>query len=141
MKIAALIARYLLGLMFLVFGLNGFLHFLPQPPATGLALQYFTVLSVSHIMAAVFLIQLIGGALLLANRFVPMALVLLGPVIVNILLYHLLIAPAGIPPGLVAGALWLVVFYSVRSAFTSVFAMQVNSPDPATGGSLNAARS
>jgi putative oxidoreductase len=141
MKIAALIARYLLGLMFLVFGLNGFLHFLPQPPETGLALQYFVVLSTSHIMAAVFLLQLIGGVLLLANRFVPLALVLLGPVIVNILLFHVLIAPAGIPPGLVALILWLVVFYSVRSAFASVFAMQVNSPDPATGGSLDAARS
>jgi putative oxidoreductase len=89
MKIAALVARYLLGIMFFVFGLNGFLHFLKQPPPTGMALQYFSVMSGSHIMSAVFLLQLIGGILLLANRFVPIALVLLGPVIVNILLFHI----------------------------------------------------
>ena len=125
MKIAALIARYLLGLMFLVFGLNGFLHFIPQPPPTGLALQYLTVLTESHYMVAVFLLQIIGGVLLLANRFVPIALVLLGPVIANILLYHALMAPAGIPPGLLALILWLIVFYSVRSAFTGVFVPRV----------------
>ncbi len=129
MRIAALIARYLLGIMFFVFGLNGFLHFIPQPPPTGLALEYFTAMSTSHIMSAVFLIQLIGGILLLANRFVPIALVLLGPVIVNILLYHITMAPAGIPPGLVAFILWLVVFYSVRSAFAGVFAARVD-PEP-----------
>lgn len=140
MKIAALIARNLLGVMFLIFGLNGFFHFIPQPPETGLALQYFVVMSTSHIMTVVFLLQVVGGVLLLANRFVPIGLVLLGPVIANILLYHIFIAPAGLPPGMVALALWLVVFYSVRSAFANVFAMQVNSPDSVAGGSLNAAR-
>ena len=125
MKIAALIARYLLGLMFTVFGLNGFFHFIPQPPPpTGLAGQYMAVLGGSHYFVAVFLVQLIGGVLLLANRFVPVALVLLGPVIVNILLYHLLMDPKDIPPGLVALALWLAVFYSVRSAFAGVLAMR-----------------
>jgi putative oxidoreductase len=129
MKIAALVARYLLGILFFVFGLNGFLHFIPQPPPTGLALQYFSVMSGSHIMSVVFLIQLIGGILLLANRFVPIALVLLGPVIVNILLFHITMEPGGIAPGLVALILWLIVFYSVRSAFASVFAARV---DPET---------
>ena len=126
MKIAALIARNLLGLMFLVFGMNGFLHFLPQPPATGLAGQYLGALSTSHYFMPVFLLQFIGGVLLLANRFVPIALVLLGPVIVNILLYHILMAPAGLPPGMIALALWLLTFYSVRSAFAGVFAAQVS---------------
>jgi len=101
MKIAATIARYLLGLMFLVFGLNGFLHFIPaQPMPKGLALQYVSALGQSHYMVPVFLLQVVGGALLLLNRFVPLALVLLGPVIVNILLYHLLMAPEGLPPGI-----------------------------------------
>ena len=132
MKIATLIARNLLGLMFVVFGLNGFLRFIPQPPPPpGLALQYLSVLSESHYMVPVFLLQLTGGALLLANRFVPLALVLLGPVIVNILLYHSLMAPAGLPPGLVAFILWLIVFYGVRSAFAGIFAMQVPSADTA----------
>ena len=124
MKITTLIARNLLGLLFVVFGLNGFLHFIPQPPLTGLAGQYFDVLFASHYMVPVFLLQVVGGALLLANRFVPIALVLLGPVIVNILLFHILMNPAGLPPGLVATALWLLVFYSVRSAFAGVFAMR-----------------
>lgn len=142
MKIATLIARNLLGLMFLVFGLNGFLHFIPQPPPTGLALQYFTVLSASHYMVLVFLLQVVGGALLLANRFVPVALVLLGPVIVNILLFHITMAPQGLPPGLVALALWAVVFSSVRPAFASIFAMPTVSPETGTPpeGKLHAAR-
>lgn len=132
MRIATLVARNLLGLMFLVFGLNGFLHFIPQPPPTGMALQYLTVMSASHIMVAVYLLQIIGGALLLANRFVPLGLALLGPIIANILLYHITMAPAGIGPGLVALILWLVVFYAVRTAFAGVFALRQ--------GSSNAAR-
>ena len=125
MKIVTRIARILLGLMFLVFGLNGFFHFLPMPPPPGgLAGQYMSALGGSHYFAPVFLLQSIGGLLLLTNRFVPIGLVLLGPVIVNILLYHVLMDPKGLPPGLVAAALWLVVFYSVRSAFAGVFAMR-----------------
>ncbi len=122
MKIAVLITRNLLGLMFLVFGLNGFLHFLPMPMPTGLALQYMTVLSASHYMVPVFLLQIIGGALLLANRFVPVGLVLLGPIIVNILMYHALMAPQGLPMALIVTALWLTVFYAVRQAFAGIFA-------------------
>ncbi len=131
MKIAALAARYLLGILFFVFGLNGFLHFIPEPPPTGLALEYFMVVSKAHIMDVVYLLQIIGGILLLAGRFVPIALVLLGPVVANILLYHITMDPKGIPPGLVAFILWLVVFYSVRSAFAGVFAARV---DPQTAG-------
>ena len=133
MKIATLIARNLLGLLFLVFGLNGFLHFIPQPPPpAGLATQYLTVLFLSHYLVPVFALQVIGGALLLSNRFVPLALVLLGPVIVNILLYHILMAPAAAPPAIVALILWAVVFTGVRSAFAGVFAMKAEAPQKAT---------
>lgn len=132
MRIASLIARILLGLMFLIFGLNGFLHFIPQPPPpAGVAGQFLSALAASHYLVLVFLLQLVGGALLLANRFVPLALVLLGPVIVNILLYHALMAPAGLPPGIVALVLWLVVFTSVRSAFAGVFAMRTETASAA----------
>ena len=124
MKTATLISRILLGVMFLIFGLNGFLHFIPMPAPTGLAGQYMGALFSSHYLVAVFLLQLIDGALLLSNRFVPIALTLLGPVIVNILLYHLLLAPEGMAPGILALALWLAVFYSVRSSFAKVFAMR-----------------
>ncbi len=140
MKIALLIARNLLGLLFVVMGLNGFLHFLPQPPLpAGLATQYMMALSGSHYIAAVFLLQLVGGALLLANRYVPLALVLLGPVIINILLYHVSMDPKGLPPGALALVLWLVVFYAVRSAFAGIFAAQVDSPATAPVVNLRAA--
>lgn len=125
MKITATIARWLLGLVFLVFGLNGFLHFIPMPPPPGAAGQFLGALFVSHYLVVVFLLQLIPGALLLLNRFVPLALTLLGPVIVNILLFHLLLAPGGLPLALLVTALWLLVFLSVRSAFASLFQPRV----------------
>lgn len=122
MKIVTLICRCLLGLIFLVFGLNGFLHFIPQPPPPpGLALDYLTVMIASHYMVVPFLLQIVAGVLLLANRFVPLALVLVGPVIVNILMFHVLMAPAGLPPGVVVTLLWLVVFYRHRAAFAGIF--------------------
>ncbi len=125
MRVAALIARNLLGIMFVVFGLNGFLHFIPEPPPTGLALQYFSLLLQTHYMVVVFALQIVGGLILLSTRYIPLGLALLGPVIANILLYHILMDPKGIPPGLVALLLWLIVFYSVRSAFAGIFAPKV----------------
>lgn len=125
MKIATQIARILLGLLFLVFGLNGFLHFIPMPPPSGLAGQYMGVLFVSHYLVVVFLVQVIGGALLLANRFIPLALILLGPILVNVLLFHSLMAPAGLPLALVAAMLWGVLFYAARHAFAGVFAQRL----------------
>src|SRR5260370_38981120 len=102
MKIATLIARILLGLLFLVFGLNGFLHFIPMAPPAGLAGQYMGALFLSPYLVAVFLLPTIGGVLLLANRFVPLALVLLSPVLVDVLLFHALMAPEGPPLALFA---------------------------------------
>jgi putative oxidoreductase len=125
MKIATLIARVLLGLLFLVFGLNGFLHFIPMALPSGLAGQYMGVLFASHYLAFVFSVQIVGGALLLANRFVPLALILLGPVLVNILLFHSLMAPEGLPMALFATVLWAILFYAVRPAFAGVFAQRV----------------
>lgn len=125
MKIAFTMARILLGLLFTVFGLNGFLHFIPMQSPTGLAGQYMGALFVSHYLAVVFLVELIGGLLLLVNRYVPLALLLLGPVVVNILLFHSLLAPAGLPLALVAALLWLVIFAGVRKAFAGVFTQRV----------------
>lgn len=127
MKTVSLLARLLLGLVFLVFGLNGFLNFIPMPPPTGVAGQYMGALYVSHFLVAVFVLQLVGGGLLLANRFVPIALVLLGPVVANILLFHALMAPSGIALAVVVTALWLTVFWSVRRAFAGIFAVRVAS--------------
>src|SRR6202051_4997025 len=97
MKTASAVARYLAGVTFLVFGLNGFLHFIPMPPPAGVAGQFLGALFVSHYLVFVFLLQVIPAVLLLINRYVPLALTLLGPVIVNILLFHALMAPDGLP--------------------------------------------
>ncbi len=122
MKIVTLACRLLLGLIFVVFGLNGFLHFIPQPPPPpGLAQDYFMVMLKSQSMVLPFALQIVGGVLLLVNRYVPLALVLLGPVIVNILMFHALMAPEGIAPGLVTAILWSVVFFRVRTAFGGIF--------------------
>jgi hypothetical protein len=121
MKIASTIARYLLGFIFLVFGLNGFLHFIPMPPPSGLAGQFMGALFVSHFLVVVFLLQLIPAILLLINRYVPLALVLLGPVIVNIVLFHAFMAPSGLPLALVVTVLWLLTAAGVHVAFHGIF--------------------
>src|SRR6202051_3662000 len=100
------IARILLGLLFLVFGLNGFLHFIPMAPPPGLAGKFMGALFVSHYLMFIFSVEVIGGTLLLANRFVSLALILLGPILVNILLFHSLMAPEGLPVALFATVLW-----------------------------------
>ena len=121
MKIAVLIARILMGLIFVVFGLNGFLHFIPMGPMpTGLAGQFLLVFFQSHWVLFVSAVQLVGG-LLLVNRFVPLALALLGPVIVNIILYHLLLTPAGAQLAVVVTILWIFLFYSYRQYFSGIF--------------------
>ena len=125
MKIVSLIARNLLGLIFAVFGLNGFLHFIPMPMPTGQAGQFLGVLFTSHYLLAVVLCEAVGGLLLLANRYVPLALTLLGPVIVNIVLYHLLLDPAGLPLAIIAVLLWITTAYGVRSAFAGILQPKV----------------
>jgi uncharacterized membrane protein YphA (DoxX/SURF4 family) len=126
MKIVSTIARVLLGVIFVVFGLNGFLQFLPAPPIPGIAGQFVGALFVSHYLVAIMFIQLVGGILLLANRYVPLALTILGAVIVNIFFFHAFMDPGGLPKAAVAIVLWLLVAYSVRSAFAGLFQQRVN---------------
>ena len=109
MKIVALISRLLLGFIFLVFGLNGFLHFIHMPPPTGIAAQFFTAIFISKYWVVIFALQLLGGVLLLVNRYVPLALVVLGPIIVNIFFFHLLMAPSGLPLAILVIILWTIV--------------------------------
>jgi putative oxidoreductase len=125
MKIITVIARFLLGLIFLVFGLNGFLHFIPSSPPSGTAGQFVGALFVSNYLVVVFLLQLISAVLLLTNRYVPLALTLLAPIIVNILLFHALMAPSGLSLALVVTVLWIFVFLSVRSSFGGLFQPRV----------------
>lgn len=122
MKITALVARILLGLTFTVFGANGLHTFLPMPPPPpGLAGQYIGALFQSHYTVVIFLVQLIGGLLLLVNRYVPFALAILGPVLVNVLCFHTFMLPSGLALALVATILWLILFYYYRRSFAGLF--------------------
>jgi hypothetical protein len=125
MKITSVIARFLLGLIFLVFGLNGFLHFIKAAMPTGVAGQFLGALAASNYLVAVFLLQIVSAVLLLANRSVPLALTLLAPIIVNILLFHVLMAPAGLGLAVIVAALWILVFLNVRSAFAGILQQRV----------------
>ena len=124
MKTASLIARLLLGLIFLVFGLNGFLHFIPMPPPTGVAGQYFGAIFASHYWVVIFGVQVIGG--LLINRFVPLALVILGPVIVNIFFFHALMAPSGLSLAILVVILWSILAVRNKQYLAGIFVQQVN---------------
>jgi uncharacterized membrane protein YphA (DoxX/SURF4 family) len=121
MKIATIIARSLLGLIFVVFGSNMFLHFIPMPPPPdGPARDFMTALFVSHYLYVVGALQVAGGVLLLTGRRVALGLTLLGPVIVNILCFHALMAPAGLPMAMVVSVLALFVLWRCRESFAGI---------------------
>jgi putative oxidoreductase len=123
MKIVATIARYLLGVMFLVFGLNDFLHFIPMsggmPP--GPAGDFAKLLMSTHYDQVVGGVMVISAILLLVGRFVALGLTLLGPVLFNILVFHILMMPSGIAVGGVATILWFLVFWQHRASFAGLF--------------------
>src|SRR6266487_5981447 len=121
MKIATIIARSLLGLIFVVFGLNMFLNFIPTPPpAEGPARDFMTALFLSHYLYVVGALQVVGGVLLFTGRWTPLGLVLVGPVIVNILCFHLLMAPAGLPMAIVVSLLALFLLWRYREHFAGL---------------------
>jgi len=121
MKIASFIARLLLGLVFLIFGLNGFLQFIHMPPPPGLGGQFFGLLFASHYYVVIFALQIIAGLLLLLNRFVPLALAVLAPILVNIFFFHLLMAPAGLPLAIVVIVLWIIVAFRHKQYLAGIF--------------------
>ena len=121
MKIASIIARSLLGLIFLVFGANMFLHFIPMPPPPeGPARDFMTALFATRYLHVVGALQIAGGVLLLTGRWGPLGLTLLGPVIVNILCFHALMAPAGLPMAMVVSALALFLLWRYRESFAGI---------------------
>lgn len=121
MKIALLMVRILLGLVFFVLGLNAFLGFIPAALPPGPGGQFLSILFQSHYVYFVGGFQVLGGALLLVNRYVPLALTVLGPVIVNILLYHLLLNHQGGVLALVVALLWGVLVFHHKQYFASLF--------------------
>jgi hypothetical protein len=117
MKIAVLIARVLLGLMFVFFGLNGFLNFLPAPPLTGVPGAFLGALITSHYVFLVCAVQLLAGLMLLLNQFLPLGLALLAPVIANIVTYHLTMQRSAAQLAILATILWAFLAWKFRAYF------------------------
>jgi uncharacterized membrane protein YphA (DoxX/SURF4 family) len=125
-RIITATVRLLLGLMFLVFGLNGFLNFIPAPKDLPQdVIMVSTGLMKGGYMAVVAATEIIVALLLLTNRFVPLALLLLAPIIVGIITFHIAIAPSTIVPGLVVLAMELYLAWAYRSAFGPVLRAKV----------------
>ncbi|HTV41226.1 MAG TPA: DoxX family protein [Candidatus Sulfotelmatobacter sp.] len=120
MKITTIIARSLLGLVFVVFGSNKFLHFMPMPPMTGEAGAFMGAMFVTHYLYVVAAFEVIGGLLLLTGRYGPLGLTLVGPVVVNILAFHTFMAPSGLPVATVVAALALFLLWSYREHFAGL---------------------
>ncbi|HWY52616.1 MAG TPA: hypothetical protein VNW72_14160 [Chthoniobacterales bacterium] len=121
MKIATIIVRILLGLAFAFFGSNFFFHFIPTPPPPpGLVGDYIKVFGASGYADVIGAMQLLCGLLLLVGRFVPLALTILGGIIFNILVFHILMDPRGIGPGIVVTLLWLFLVLNYRERFAGI---------------------
>jgi hypothetical protein len=122
---ASATARYLLGLIFTVFGVNFFLHFLPQPPMSGPPADFATALFQSgYVMQTVKVVEVVAGLMLLSNRYVPLALALLAPIVVGIVGFHLSLAPASGGAAYLALVLTLFLAYAYRAAFAPLFVAQ-----------------
>jgi uncharacterized membrane protein YphA (DoxX/SURF4 family) len=119
-------ARILLGLVFFVFGLNFFLHFIPQPPMSGPPADFAgAMMATGYLFVLVKVTEVASGALLLAGRFVPLALALLAPVVVNIVAFHAFLAPSGIAVPLVVLALEVFLAWSYRGAYAPMLGAKV----------------
>jgi putative oxidoreductase len=122
MKYAIIIARVLLGLVFVVFGSNGFLHFIPMPPMHGPSGAFLGALAGSGYLYVIAMLQVVGGlCLLIGSRFVPFGLTLLGPVIVNIMLYHVFLDTNGLPTACIISILALFLLWIYRYKFPAIF--------------------
>jgi hypothetical protein len=141
MKKLSLVARILLGLVLFVFGLNGFLHFIPQPPLEGPAGAFGGALAATGYMFPLIKgTETIAGLMLLSNRFVPLALTLFAPIAVNILLFHTILAPAGAGMAIALLVLEIFLAWSYRGAFASMLRAKVETTasDSASSASVAA---
>lgn len=130
MNVAVTVARILLGLVFFAAGLSGFVlisHPPAQPP--GLAGQFQDVFFRSYWVLFVDGVEFIAGVLLLSNRYVPLALALLAAVIANIIVFHITMAPMGLPVAAIVTALWVIVATRYRASFAPLF-VQKPTPEP-----------
>jgi len=122
MTIATVIARILLGLVFVIFGSNAFLHFIPMPPMSGYPGQFIGAMYATGFLKVVAGFQVAGGLLLLLGRYVPLGLTLLGPIIVNIVLYHIFMDRSGLAIAGVVSFLALFLLWRYRSNFDGLLA-------------------
>jgi uncharacterized membrane protein YphA (DoxX/SURF4 family) len=122
MKTITTVIRILLGLMFTVFGLNGFLHFIPMQPMPQRAIDFFGALAATgYMIRLIFFGQLIGGVLLLTGVAVPLGLVVLAPIVVNILFFHLFLAPGGLAIAFAVVAMEVFLAWRYQEAFAPLF--------------------
>lgn len=121
------IARFALGAGFFVFGLNGFFHFLPMPPPPPPAAGSFfgAIIATGYLFPLIKGTEVVSGALLIGNRYVPLALTLLAPLLVNIVAFHAFLAPAGLALPLVLLALELYLAWTYRSAYAPMLRAEV----------------
>ena len=126
MKIVVIIARILLGVVFVAFGLNAFLHFLPKTMPPGIAGLFVGAMFQSHYILFVSLLEVISGVLLLVDRYVPLALAILAPIIVNIVAFLLLLPPVGWQPGALSAILWIFLFVHYRKYFSCIFVQRTS---------------
>ena len=120
MNVIAVIARILLGLVFVFFGSNGFLHFIPMQPMSGHAGEFIGAMYATGYLQVIAACQIIGGALLLVGRFVPLGLTLLGPIVVNIVLFHAFLERSGMLIALIVFVIWLFLLWRYREAFAGL---------------------
>jgi hypothetical protein len=133
-------ARILSGLIFTVFGLNGFLHFLPQPPMQpGPALSFVMgLLGTGYFIPLLKGTEVLSGLLLLSNRFVPLALTLLAPIVVNIFAFHAFLAPSGVPLAVVVVALEIYLAWTYRASFAPMLHARTEASAPVEGRAVSA---
>jgi putative oxidoreductase len=129
-SVATIILRSLLGLVFLVFGLNKFFHFIPNPAVPPAAMNFFGALfRTGYFIPLLASTEIVSGALLLTGTLIPFALVLIAPVIVNIFMFHLFLAPSGLPLAVVFAALEIALAWQYRHAYAAMFV--TSRPEPA----------
>jgi len=120
---APVITRGLLGLIFTVFGLNGFFQFIPQPPSPAAAQAFAGALAASgYFFPLLKGVEVASGILLLSGRFVPLALTVLAPIIVNIVAFHIFLAPGGLPLAVLLVGLEVGLAWAYRDSFQGVLA-------------------
>jgi putative oxidoreductase len=121
LKYIILTTRLLQGLLFFVFGLNNILHFIPMPAPSGDALIWMQIMAGHGWFTFIGVLMVVAGLLLLVGRFVPLAIVILAPIIVNIMLYHTLLWPHGIALGIVVTVLELILLVAYHRSFLPLF--------------------